>query len=1015
MALSAEEMAEVERLLAPGSGISDEVRTQLLQRRSAMQDEHLSRSVPAPAPSGAELKLNNSLSLLPQALAVMPASTHPGGDQAAEAEFKATGGASAKGSVFVYDVPLQQAKKDLLENPEKVRALYPNLPPEEFVTPEEIMAMDHDSDIMRTYQDKAYLDTAAAAAERGLTAHRYSKTPWLQGDGAMTTMQKLGLKLDMSGKPIADGITTFVMGVDNIASFGAARAAHETADALFPDQPAAPLTGADERDFYMHPTLGKTPKSMQPKDAALRVGGVTDPSLKERNAQLEEENPFAYFGGQALAALRGWGVAGALFNRALGVAGEGAQMLGGGLAARMGTGTAGGMLGASAVQGAQDAVTLGANALQGDEAPFTGSEVPSRMAHAAGVAAPFAAGGAAVQSLAGAGADKIRWGNRYDGKVGNLERDVKDMEFRTLRGPRSKSIEKLKVDARKADKDPGGMLAREVAPKVSAKLEEDLDAVFPQVDKQKREFISSNEGKQKLPVRNLTEKAVEKLRHHMESHAEGGVPDPVGLPGAGNEVKQIFNQEITGVSLSPVPGAISLSPEEAEAFLVPLRHKELIRSRPGKAPKVAPGAEPRRPGALEPPAQLRVVGGTEAPPPWLVPKDPHPMLNKGGRAELEKLSRRYEPGKKIPREEWDEYIEGLRARQAPDYKHSEGGLTGEQIALIRQTVEGFGQQPGHVAKGGLDAAIDRLAEDPRAVMRDRNATAVPRKFLKERMDQDTGVPGAPESVANVPARRTPNMAPEATQRFGAKDSIKGRKPPPPEPKKPPMRVSGPGRAEAEESSGSLAQTLRSRGVDQVYVVPRRHDAEHHEALLKTIAGYRERNPSDKDLADLDLAARVDRDARPLGGKPGGWSALQNRHSELIERGKVAKQLGGGDDSFKVLTSYGRGSKGEDPTKVDLLRDVADRAGVREQLDKIRSLDPYEDLARQSRFEQSRAQPHPPGKIKSTGDFLGVRAFPALRALEGPLGVGARGGRAANVGRDEAVKEKRKHKQDRKNP
>lgn len=231
----------------------------------------------------------------------------------------------------------------------------------------------------------------------------------------------------------------------------------------------------------------------------------------------------------------------------------------------------------------------------------------------------------------------------------------------------------------------------------------------------------------------------------------------------------------------------------------------------------------------------------------------------------------------------------------------------------------------------------------------------------------------------------------------------------PEPKSAENR--GPRSAEPRERlprGKGLADTLRKRGVDAVYVVPRAYDAEHTETLLDKIAAMQKKG--DRDLEKLDKAARVDRDERTLGGEKGAWSRLQNQHSELIEKSKLAEQLGAPNgDSFKVLSGYHK-QKAGDLLRGDVLRDAASRAGVREQLDRIRSLEPYEQLRKQANFETMAGDPHR-GRLKRYGDFASIRSLPFWSALEGPLGPLSAGqaGRAATLGPDEDEKERRKKK------
>jgi hypothetical protein len=230
------------------------------------------------------------------------------------------------------------------------------------------------------------------------------------------------------------------------------------------------------------------------------------------------------------------------------------------------------------------------------------------------------------------------------------------------------------------------------------------------------------------------------------------------------------------------------------------------------------------------------------------------------------------------------------------------------------------------------------------------------------------------------------------------------------PSRAPTPKGGPRSAEAkvEDGKGPVADVLRSRGAETVYVIPRRYNAEHHETLLDKIGAISKK--TNRDLSKLDKAARVDRDARPLNGEVGGWSRLQNQHSELIGQKKLAEQLGApGGDAFTVLTAQQKRRPGEKPV-VDAVRDAADRAGpgIREQLNLARSLNPYEDLIAQANWERTTRTPEK-GKVAASLDWATARAFPFMRALEGPAGVGGRGGNAANLGDDKDEKARRKKK------
>jgi hypothetical protein len=228
-----------------------------------------------------------------------------------------------------------------------------------------------------------------------------------------------------------------------------------------------------------------------------------------------------------------------------------------------------------------------------------------------------------------------------------------------------------------------------------------------------------------------------------------------------------------------------------------------------------------------------------------------------------------------------------------------------------------------------------------------------------------------------------------------------------------VRATGPGRAEAKKAAKGrgLAGTLRAQGIDQVYVVPRHHDAEHLESVLDKIDGYRKANPNNADLQELDKAARIDRDEFTIGGQRGAWSELQNQHSELIERAKLSEQLGApGGDATKALTSYSRAKRGEKP-RADVVEDAASRAGpeVQRILGQLRMFDPLEELRKQVGFETTQRDPNRAG-VKKALDFGALRLFPMMRALENPEGrlAPSRAGRAGNViTPDEEEKERRK--------
>ena len=875
MALSAAEIEENERALAPGSGISDEERTIRLQVQQAYQDESLNRGT-------ARLEMNPSFSLVPQALSVQPATTHPLGDKAARKEWVVKPEGTPQGTVIVYDVPLQEVKRDLLERPEKLQLLRGEAGAIDY-TPERIINMEASDPLVEDYQQYTWRDTARAAMANGRTAYRYSKAPWLSGsDKGLSWLDTLELKLGSSGQAALEGARAYVMGVDSPAAFGSLRRVGESADAMM------------QQLSREHAQFGPPPPPTLP-EGDVTVGGVQARDQAERNAQLEEEHPYVTGAGAVTGMFAEWAPANALFNQ-IGKAAAGKLVVKGlpEVANRAASGAAAGVVGTYADQAARDTVDVAARYAQGDTegAARAAGEIPGRAYDAATDLVPlaFSVLGGGAHALGANRAAEVRLGDRYDGVPRLLEKQ--GVEFSPITGVKEpRAIRDLKREAREIGRDPVDMLTERAGPPIAEVLDKDVKAVFEQVDKRKREYLASEEGRQRRPVRNLVEKTLEKLRGDMDADP-GQVPRPVGVPDAGGEMKGILNTEAE-FSLTSAPGGVAITPEEAEAYTSTINKSRLVRSLRDRKPPKRETRSADVPRALEPPEAIPASQAGRIPP-------------------------------------------GL-----------EPGLT------------------------------------------------------------------PPASVSGVPPRRAPVPAADV-RRFGQRDALPGRSPPPPEPERAPsVRPSGPGRIERQrEARGrGLAATLRARGIDRVYVVPRHHDAEHLEATLKKIEGYRERNPKNVDLQELDKAARVDRDEFTIDGQRGAWSELQNQHSELIERAKLAEQLGApGGDATKALTSYSRARRGEKP-RADVVEDAAKRAGpeVERVLGQLRMFDPLEELKKQVSFETTQRDPNRAG-VKKVLDFGALRLFPLWRALESPEGrlSPARAGRAGSaITPDDEEKERRK--------
>lgn len=196
----------------------------------------------------------------------------------------------------------------------------------------------------------------------------------------------------------------------------------------------------------------------------------------------------------------------------------------------------------------------------------------------------------------------------------------------------------------------------------------------------------------------------------------------------------------------------------------------------------------------------------------------------------------------------------------------------------------------------------------------------------------------------------------------------------------------------------LAKRLRRQGVEKVYVMPRQHSAEHTEALLDAIKGYRMggKSPANKDLIELDQAARQDRDARAMGGVPGAWSKLKGeQHKRLLVAEEIEKRATPAGEAYPAVSRFARGQGQGDLPRTRALRTAAEKGGAGPELEQTRVPALLEAL-------NKRIAPHTyegkllgaPGRLLNEATMRGV--YPVTRQLEGPLGPLGMGkaGRAA---------------------
>jgi hypothetical protein len=198
----------------------------------------------------------------------------------------------------------------------------------------------------------------------------------------------------------------------------------------------------------------------------------------------------------------------------------------------------------------------------------------------------------------------------------------------------------------------------------------------------------------------------------------------------------------------------------------------------------------------------------------------------------------------------------------------------------------------------------------------------------------------------------------------------------------------------EPFGGSLAEYLKQRGKDRVYVKPAAYDARRTDTIVGRL--------KDPDLVE---AAKYDRqqfrkggergaDGKPVKDGRGGYELMQRRHGERIgEAEAVEKEVAPGGDAFKPVAGLYQPHPGEKQL-VDRVRALADQSGVRDRLDRLRGLQDtlaIHNRARGAGPTGSRS-PLSPNTWVDVGQ---LRAFPLLRSLEGPLGP-LRGGNPARA-------------------
>lgn len=614
-----------------------------LEELDRLEAEEANAKPPSPDEAkAAELApvLDPSLSLPAQVLSTQPATTNPKGDEAAQSDWVVKGTDAAKKATMVYEPPLATAKKDLLSNPQLVAALFPD----EQIPPEFIQNMDVNSDIYKAYADKKWDDVRWAAADSGTTAYRYSKAPWLHGAAAgLSPLGTLATKARGAIDPLVEGASSFLLGMDDTAAFGAGRRAGEALDRADPGD--RPSTAAADTVRGASATGGVSGEA---------IAGADPEAVNE---MLIEQSPGLHTAGQVAGMFTPTGVLG-LLGRGGSLLTHGAGALaakaGGGVIAQGAAKLAGAGVaaaaGGTAMQAGREGVEAAANLGKTGEAGTTLGEAANRSV-AAGLDPAnlgLGVGGELAGMAAGGIARGIARSPRYHGNVERVEQ--LGGKIKLGQGPVGTDAAEAAIkEGKTRDISPQDVIAERIAPKIAEAENAAAQGNFQGALKAKEEakkghgelkqqFFSSREGQAALaPVQTL-ETNLKHLRSKMTTGPDGQLR-PVGNAEGVATARGEFSGDIAKVSLKPEPGAIELSPEEAEAFLSPSLTRDLAPGSkpPSSAPPSGAGPTPVQsagPPTAGPPAPAAPGRGALRGSPT-VPVGPGPEVHKGQQESME--------------------------------------------------------------------------------------------------------------------------------------------------------------------------------------------------------------------------------------------------------------------------------------------------------------------------------------------------------------------------------------------
>lgn len=523
--------------------------------------------------------LDHRFSLVPQILALQPATNDPQGDEAAAAKYQA----GQKDAIFIYEPPVDVVRRHLLDNPGMLRAISPD----EVPSVQDIEGLTSDSPLYKTAADWMYKKANEAATEKGQKIIRYSKAPWLWSDKSIP--ETLKLKIQGADSEWANQAQALVLGVDDMGAAGIMRANQELTE------PTTMLT---------QPRLGLNESVPQ--------------SSADVNAWTEQEYPLSYGAGQVVGMLNPRSV----FNRIWDRFEEGGEMLVKAVAkTRYGARAAEYAAEAvhpvlkSAAGAVGDAVTGGAAAGTGQavqeyvdaaarhEVPDL-REVGERVTDVGEMGGILGGLGSSARRLSGVGADGIRGSARFSGTKGPgaVGRTEANMEYRFGREPRlTGETRSLVKEANEGGYLPSDALAEEIAGPVGQAAQQNTQVARGRARAEQANAQRTPEGAAPLPMSHLQEASLERLRDHHQPLPGGGL-HPVD--DKHRAAAKVFNGLVEDVSTAPIEGAVKLDPDEAGSFLGARSRYKLLKD-DIEAANARAGSAPREP--IERDAYLRTL------------------------------------------------------------------------------------------------------------------------------------------------------------------------------------------------------------------------------------------------------------------------------------------------------------------------------------------------------------------------------------------------------------------------